>query len=91
MPISEVSKRTAGPDKRRFAVKRTTLTYAGIGAAGVLLAGLFINSSVGQGDTTVANLAEKTHVHGIAVDPKTPPGCCWRPIMASTSYRRTGQ
>lgn len=53
-------------------MRRTTLTYAGIGAAGVLLAGLFINSSVGQGDTTVANLAERTHVHGIAVDPQDP-------------------
>lgn len=53
-------------------MKKTTLTYAGIGAAGVLLAGFFINSSVGQGDTTVANLAEKTHVHGIAVDPNDP-------------------
>ena len=53
-------------------MKRTTITYAGIGAAGVLLVGLFINSSVGQGETTVSNLAEKTHVHGIAVDPKDP-------------------
>ena len=53
-------------------MKRTTLTYAGIGAAGVLLVGLLINSSVGQGDTTVANLAEKTHVHGMAVDPQDP-------------------
>lgn len=53
-------------------MNRKTLTYAGIGAAGVLLAGLFLNSSVGQGDTTVANLAEKTHVHGIAVDPTDP-------------------
>ena len=53
-------------------MKRTTLIYAGIGAAGVLLVGLFINSSVGQGETTVSNLAEKTHVHGIAVDPGDP-------------------
>ena len=53
-------------------MKRRTLTYAGIGAAGVLLVGLLISNSVGQGDTTVANLAEKTHVHGMAVDPQDP-------------------
>lgn len=53
-------------------MERTKLTYAGIGAAGVLLVGLFVNSSVGRGETTVSNLAEKTHVHGIAVDPKDP-------------------
>ena len=53
-------------------MNRKTLGYAAVAAAALLGAGLFFNSSYGGGETTVANLAQKTHVHGLAVDPNEP-------------------
>lgn len=52
-------------------MNRKILIYAGVVAAAIV-AGLWFNSSFGESETTVANLAEKTHVHGIAVDPNDP-------------------
>ena len=52
-------------------MNRKSIAYAGIGAV-VVVAGLLFNSSFGESETTIAKLSEKTHVHGIAVDPKDP-------------------
>lgn len=53
-------------------MNRKTTTYAAAGAAAVLVAGVFYANSSGGGETTVAKLAGRTHVHGIAADPNDP-------------------
>lgn len=51
---------------------RKTIIYAGLATVAVIVAGLVLNGSFGGGNTTVASLPQKTHVHGIAVDPQDP-------------------
>lgn len=51
---------------------RNTVTYAAIAAA-LIAGGLFaVQSFSAGGESTLSELARKTHVHGIAVDPQDP-------------------
>lgn len=51
-------------------IRKRSLAYILLGAIAVSAAILAVNPSFSAGETTVATLAEETHFHGIAVDPR---------------------
>lgn len=53
-------------------MQKRTLTYLVLGMLALAAGGFLVSRSFSAGETTVSALAEQTHFHGIAVDPRNP-------------------